>query len=183
MTALTKSMEISFGSALEMFMNYRVVLGDESSCDDKHVLFYVDAARPRHFRRRFEGYTSSVRVPVDLCHYLLHTRQFVMAGSERGDMSDVLAVLHFRPPPQTRPSVYLDRNDFEHLFSGRSSHTVADERGRRPYIDYDDDTAIGTVFVLTLCTTPKSSRDAYIMMRLERSGVVAFEGRGWLRVH
>lgn len=182
MTSTKKSIEISFGSELELFMNYRVLLSQgEIACDDKHVLFYVDATHPRHFRQRFAGYTSTVLIPVELCHFLLFTRQFVDARDLDKDMSSVLAVLHAPLPPSTRPRIYLGRDDFEHLFSGRSLHAATDHRGRRTHIDYDDDSAVGSVFRLTLHPTPKSPHDIYIKDRVGASGVMIYEGRGWLR--
>ncbi len=175
---------ISFSSVLEAFIDFKTELipaGEEIACDDKHVVFYVDESQPRHFRPRFLGATSAIRMRRDLCHYLLLTRRFV----ERGDARpDVLAMLHVFVPPPERERIYLDQDSLAHLFSSRSSHRAVDERGNTPDISYADDGAIGAVCRVTLSQRKRlSDADMYIKYRLKgkpRELVAVYEGRGWL---
>lgn len=184
-TNLMKSGLITFSSSFETFIECDTALltiNDDLTCDDKHVVFYVDADHPRHFRAPFLGATHAVRMRLDLCYYLLLTGQFV----ERGQPATrALAMLHFSPSAPPRRRVYLDVHAFERLFSGKSKHLAVDARNKAVIMRYHDDTEIGRVCFLRLASRRRrlSDDDLCVAERLRdvpRESVVVYEGRGWL---
>ena len=193
---LTKFQSISFGVAIELFIDTPALLckiednQEITAHGDKRVVFYIDEDNPRHFRSHFIGARTALSLHIDLIEYMLMIGRFVHkdAIGRLSDMTGVAGILHTTPDFADHQRVYLDRESFEHLFGGHIAcrHKATDIEGRAHIIDYHDDRIVGALSVLNIRKTRRrgmSVNDLYIAEKFKAFPQKCFavhEGRGWL---